>query len=169
MDIEQALTTAMEYERTIRDLYLEAVQATEDPTGKSVFQELADDEQYHLDYLQSRLEEWRQTGAVSVQELSSTIPDRETIQRQAAKLQSQLSSEDRGLKIHMLGKALKLEKQTSAFYQRLVDSLPGDLQTMFSRFLEIENNHVEAVQFELDHVSHNGYWFGFGEFNLEVE
>lgn len=37
----------------------------------------------------------------------------------------------------------------------------------FVGFLEIENSHVEAVQFELGHISKTGFWFGFEEFDME--
>lgn len=169
MNLEEAITTALEYENQLRDLYLQGALETTDPKGKKVFQALADDEQRHVDYLEHQLKQWKATGHITPEKLESSIPPQEVIQREAAKVSSQLSREDRGLQEQQLSKALKVEKETSRFYQQLVSELPEEGRTMFARFLDIENAHVEAVQFELDYVSHNGYWFGFEEFDLEVE
>ena len=49
----------------------------------------------------------------------------------------------------------------------MVDELPAEARPLFQRFLEIENNHVQAVQFELDYMSKTGYWFDFKEFDME--
>ena len=37
----------------------------------------------------------------------------------------------------------------------------------FARFLEIEENHIAAVQAELDYITNTGYWFDFKEFDME--
>lgn len=168
MTLEEAIKTALAYERRIRDIYLEGVEGTDDPAGKRIFQQLADDEQRHVDYLEHKLQQWRSTGRVTVEKLSSTVPAADLIRREAAKIKSRLDSDHRGLKQQMLSKALQAEIETSEFYRQMVQQLEDDAQQMFSRFLEIENNHIEAVQFELDHVGRTGYWFGFEEFDMEV-
>jgi hypothetical protein len=38
---------------------------------------------------------------------------------------------------------------------------------MFARFLEIENNHIKTIEFELDYISKTGYWFDVKEFDME--
>ena len=121
-----------------------------------------------MDYLEYKLDEWRKTGKITPEKLNSTIPSRDIIQKEAAKLRSQMQKDDRGLKQQMLSKALKMEIETSNFYKNVVQQLPGEGREMFARFLEIENNHIEAVQFELDYVGHTGYWFGFEEFDMEA-
>ena len=169
MELEAALKSALEFENRIRDLYLEAVAGTDEPAGKKIFQALADDEQRHVAYLESRLAEWRQTGAISAERLESTIPDRAAIQKEAGRLQAKLGQESRGLKQQMLSKALETEIETSRFYEDLVGQVAAaDHRAMFARFLEIENNHIDAVQFELDHVTQTGFWYGFEEFDMEA-
>ena len=49
----------------------------------------------------------------------------------------------------------------------MISESDGDTRKMFSRFLEIENGHIAAVQAELDYVMNTGYWFGFKEFDME--
>jgi len=169
MNLEEAITTALRYENQLRDIYLQGALETTDPKGKKVFQDLADDEQRHVVYLEHALKQWKESGQISSRKLESAIPPLEAIRKEAARVSSHMSREDRGLQEQQLSKALKVEKETSRFYEQLVSELPEQGREMFARFLEIENAHVEAVQFELDHVSHNGTWFGFEEFDLEVE
>ena len=167
MKLETAITSALEFENRIRDLYLEAVARTDDPTGKKIFQALADDEQHHVDYLNSRLDEWQRDGKLTAAALASTIPDKTAFRREAAAFQSKMAGDDRGLKQQMLSRVLAMEIETSRFYRELIDQVAEPHRAMFARFLEIEDNHVEAVQFELDHLSHTGFWYGFEEFDME--
>lgn len=169
MNLEQAMTTALQYEKKLRDIYLQGVQDTKDPKGKKIYQDLADDEQNHANYLENKLQEWKETGKITAEKLESAVPPVEVIRKEVAKVSSTMSQKDSGLQEQHLSKALELEKETSRFYQQMVSELPEEGQAMFSRFLEIENAHIEAVQFELDHVTHSGTWFGFEEFDLEVE
>lgn len=167
MKLDAALKTALEYENRIRDLYIQAAQQTDDPAGKKIFQALADDEQHHVDYLNSKLDEWQRQGHVTLSALESSIPDKAAIRKEAESLEKKISDDARGLKQQMLSQALAMELETSRFYQTLVDSVPADYRPMFQRFLEIEDNHVEAVQFELDHLTQTGFWYGFEEFDME--
>ena len=167
MKLETAIKSALEFENRIRDLYLEAVARTDDPAGKKIFQALADDEQRHVEYLDSRLDEWQRRGQLTAATLASTIPDKTAIRREAAALQSKMAEDARGLKQQMLSRALEMEIETSRFYRELIDQVSDEYRAMFARFLEIEDNHVEAVQFELDHLSSTGFWYGFEEFNME--
>jgi NAD+ synthase len=167
MKLEAAIKSALEYENRIRDLYVEAVTRTDDPAGKKIFQTLADDEQRHVDYLENRLDEWQNRGAISNEVLTSIVPDKAAIRKEAAALQSKISEDARGLKQQMLSQALAMEIETSRFYKELVDQVGPDHRPLFARFLEIEDNHVEAVQFELDHLSNTGFWYGFEEFDME--
>ena len=167
MNLATALTSALEFENRIRDLYLEAVSRTDDPAGKKIFQTLADDEQRHVDYLESRLGEWQRQGEITAATLESVVPDRALIRKEAAALQSKIGQDTRGLKQQMLAQALEMEIETSRFYRELIDQVPARHRAMFARFLEIEENHIETVQFELDHLSQTGFWFGFEEFDME--
>jgi len=167
MTIEEAIKTAIEYEIRIRDIYLEATAAVDDEVGKRIFETLGNDEQHHIDYLQHKLEQFQKTGAIEPEKLSSAVPDQENINRKADKVKSLAAKDFLGIKSQMLSKALKMEIETSDFYQKMVNELPADARPMFERFLEIENNHIQAVQFELDHLSKTGYWFDFKEFDME--
>lgn len=167
MTMEEAIKTALDYETRIRDIYRNAAEVVSDPAGKRIFQMLRDDEQHHVEYLMDRLESWKKTGELSPEKLESTIPSIETISRETEKIETHLSKKDRRGEIEILSKALKAEIETSNFYEKMVAELPDEGQRLFARFLEIEEKHIAAVQFELDYLTKSGYWFDFKEFDME--
>jgi rubrerythrin len=167
MNVEEALKTAIEYETELRDIYFEAADAEDDEKGRQFFQSMGKDEQRHLDYLKDRLKQWQDTGKISAANLKSALPSREEIERQAAGVRSLTEKDSLGVKSQMLSRALKMEIKTSEFYQKMVDVLPAEAQQMFARFLEIENNHIRTIEFELDYISKTGYWFDVKEFDME--
>jgi rubrerythrin len=69
--------------------------------------------------------------------------------------------------VEHLKRALAAEKETSAFYRKMVAEMPEERRQLFARFLEIEEGHVAIVEAELDAVSGFGFWFGMKEFDLE--
>ena len=167
MNVEEALKTAIEYETELRDIYFEAADAEDDEKGRQFFQSMGKDEQGHLDYLNDRLKQWQDTGKISAEKLKSAVPSQEVIERHSAGIKSLAEKDSRGLKSQMLSRALKMEIKTSEFYQKMVDMLPAEAQQMFARFLEIENNHIRTIEFELDYISKTGYWFDVKEFDME--
>jgi len=167
MTTEEAFKTAIEYEIRIRDIYLEAAAAVDDAVGRQIFETLGQDEQHHIDYLEHKLEHFQKTGAIQAEKLESAVPDQASIQQEADKVKALTAKDFLGIKKQMLSKALEAEIETSDFYQKMANELPADARPLFARFLEIENNHIKAVQFELDYMSKTGYWFDFKEFDME--
>ncbi len=167
MTIEKAIKTALEYETRIRDIYREATAAVDDEAGKHIFETLCKDEQHHIDYLQHKLKQLQDTGTIVHERLDSAIPSQEVIDREAEKVKSLVAKDFLGIRRQMLSKALKMEIETSDFYQKMVNELPAEGRALFERFLEIENNHIKAVQLELDYLSKTGNWFDIKEFDME--
>ncbi len=167
MTLEEAIKTAIEFEIKIRDIYREAEIAVDDEAGKRIFGTLGNDEQHHIDYLQHTLTQLKDTGKIDPAKLESAIPSGTAIEQETAKIESLVAKDFHGIRKQMLSKALKAEIETSDFYRKMVDELAADGRELFARFLEIENNHINAVQFELDYMSKTGYWFDFKEFDME--
>ena len=171
MELGKALKTAIEYEIRVKNVYDEATESTSDNVGKRVFMVLAKEEQRHLDYLNSRLEEWQREGSITVEELETYIPPKQKMDDEANKLKLKLQttkSDDKfkNVQLKMLRKALELEQETSDFYKRMVSELSSVGQELFIRFVEIEEGHKAIVQAEIDSVTGIGYWFDMPEFNL---
>lgn len=167
MTLDEAIKTALTYETRIRDLYQEAATAAEDPTGKKLFGLLAEDEQRHVDYLENRLDQWEKTGAITLEAVATAIPSKRAMKEGLGPVEASLATDDRKVEKQMLSKALSAEVETSEFYQRMVDTLSGEGREMFARFMQIENEHIEIVQAELDYLSSTGYWFDEKEFDME--
>lgn len=171
MDVEEAIKTSIEYETKVRDLYKEAEATAVDPVGKRVFGVLVKEEQHHLDYLKSRLDEWQTTGAVTIEDLETAIPSKQDIEMGVNKLKTKLKPTESDKKFNdtelkMLKKALEIEIETSEFYKNMVLELPEEGQELFMRFVEIEEGHKTIVQAEIDSVTGLGYWMDMPEFNL---
>jgi len=165
--VEQAIKTAIEYENKVRDHYVTAVARAEHPAGRSLFQLMAEEEQHHVDYLEHKLREWSEKGRVTAEGLSTALPSPEVIEEGIAKLGGAGTEKASGAEIDFLERALAVEAETSAFYQRMVAELPAEARGLFARFLEIEEGHLAIVQAQIDHVSGTGYWFDVREFDLE--
>ena len=167
MTVEEAIKTALEYEVKVRDSYLGNVDSIKDKTGQHVFKVLGEEEQGHVDYLKSRLAEWRKTGKVSPERLKTIVPSRRAIDAGVRKLEGHLSKHDYGTEREMLQKALALEQETSNYYRKLVEELNEEEGQLFARFLEIEEGHQAIVQAELDYLNKSGTFFDFQEFGME--
>ncbi len=166
--VEEAITTAIAFETRVRNTYQDAAKVSSDATGERVFKLLASEEQGHLDYLQSRLEEWRGTGKITPERLKTVIPPQDKINELARDLSAKLDGDARGQEIEMLKKAEVVETEVSEFYASMVEQLEAEAQQMFARFLEIERGHLAIVRAEIDALSGSGYFFDFPEFNLEA-
>ena len=167
MEMEKAIQTAIDYETIIRDIYRDAAKNVNDPEGKKFFKMMGDDEQYHLDYLMERLRLWRKSGKLSAEKLKSAVPSKEIIQKETEKIKANMSNKDLSSVKVILSRALQAEVNTSNFYEKMVNEMTDEGQKMFSRFLEIEENHIAAVQAEMDYITNTGYWFDFKEFDME--
>ncbi len=167
MELEEAIVTAIAYEEKIRDVYREAAGAVADPVGRGILTALGDDEQRHVDYLHERLGRWRRNGRLELEKLESAVPSRKVIEEEAERHAQTLPDDARGDEKQVLSRALQVEVETSDFYRRMVDEMPGEAGELFAGFLEIEDRHIAAVQAELDYYSRTGYWFGIKEFDME--
>ena len=170
MNLEQAITTSLEYEGRVHRTYSEAVENAEHEVAKKVFSTLCDEEMEHNRYLKERLEEWRETGTITIAKLDTVLVPKGAIEAGVARLRERVEGsgrEVRGTEFESLKKALDVERETSAFYKKMVATLDDDGRRLFERFVEIEEGHVAIVQAEMDLVSGTGFWFDTAEFDLE--
>jgi rubrerythrin len=168
MTLEEAIVSALDFENRVRDYYSRAADMTDDPTGKKVFEVLAEEEQGHVDYLQNRLEQWRKTGKISAPVLATTLPKAEWLKEGKIRMKAVAFNRDYSNEIALLKDSAKLEDEVSELYKKLVSELDGIEAAMFRRFLEIEDGHTAIVQAEIDALQQDGFWFNLREFDLEA-
>jgi len=167
MTIEQAIKTGIEYELRVRKVYSEAAKNFADPVARRVLGVLADEEDRHIQYLESRLAEWERTGKITAAALETAIPSKKAIEASVRKLTRKMAEQDFSVELNMLKKALVLEREATAFFREMVGQLEAEERKLFARFVEIEEGHEAIVQAEIDAVTGLGFWFDYGEFRLE--
>lgn len=168
MTVEEAITTAINYEKRVVQVYEEAARASQDSAGKKIFSVLAKEEQQHVAYLESRLKEWTGTGKITAGALNTVVPSPQRIEEGIKSLQYRVSVSAPEAEMRLLKRALDVEIETSSFYVRIVQELPAEARPLFERFVAIEQGHVAIVQAEMNSVAGNGYWFDFPEISLEA-
>ena len=166
MNVKEAIEAAMRYEQEIRDLYGEEARRAVTPEAKRFFQMLSDDEQCHFDYLNDLLNQWETTGRLEIKPIPSDIPAIRDVNREVAPVREKLAEKDRGDLKQALSKALQAEMETSGFYRKLSEEIAGETKEIFANFLVIEENHVSAVQAELNALNKSGFFFDVREFEM---
>ncbi len=167
MNIEEAIQTAIAYEKRVVQVYEESARASGDPAGRRIFGVLGKEERSHVAYLTAKLEEWTSTGRVTAASLGTVVPSRERIEEGVRTLQGRVAVKSPEAEMRLLKRALDVELETGAFYARVVNELPPEGRRLFEPFLVIERGHQAIVQAEMNAVSGNGFWFDFPEINLE--
>jgi rubrerythrin len=169
MTVEEAIKTAILYEQKVHATYVGASKRAEDPIAKRVFTTLAEEEQGHVNYLTSRLDEWQKDGRIAGEKLRTVLPAAERVRAGIKRLRSQAAQRkgSHAAELDSLRQALAAEDETSTFYQQMVRELPPAGQELFARFLDIEDGHAAVVQAEIDSVTQMGFWFDLKEFDLE--
>jgi rubrerythrin len=170
MTIEEAIETALKFEKKVYAQYEAEAKNAGDTTVKKVFATLAQEEQGHVAYLESRLVEWQKQGRLSPEKLRTVLPSAERIRAGVGRLRAGVGKQagSRDAELSSLYRALAAENETSAFYLQMVRELPAEGQSLFSRFLEIEDGHAAIVQAEIDNFKSMGFWFDLKEFDLEA-
>ncbi len=167
MQSAEIFNQALAFEKKIRDLYRTAESMIDDQSGKAIFRSLADDEQSHIDFLEAGLEILQERGTIDASRLTTAIPDMKVVQSKIEQMKTRIPEKMLGDIKSVLRSALKMEVETTEFYQNAYDNTEGDIQKIMGKFMEIEQRHTDVVRIELDHASHNGFWFDFMELSME--
>ena len=166
MSSEEIFATAIEYEKKIHELYLSAVNIVDDVKGQSFFKALAEDELAHVEFLEYSLEQLKESKEIDLDKLKSSLPTQKMVKNQIEKMKSEIPEKMLGDFKRVLSSALIMEVETSNFYKEACDKSEGSIKSILEKFYEIEQNHVDLVQFEMDMASNNGYWLDYMEIDM---
>lgn len=167
MSSEEIFATAIEYEKKIHKFYLDAVDIIDDVKGQSFFKELAADELAHVAFLEYSLDQLKEKKEIDLDKLKFSLPSKETIENQIEKMKGEIPERMLGDIKRVLSSALKIEVETSNFYKKACEESEGSIKLILEKFYEIEQNHVDLVQFELDMAMHSGHWLDYMEIDME--
>jgi rubrerythrin len=166
VNLQEAIVVALDFEKKVRDHYLRGAQDIVDPRGRRVFATLGKEEQGHVDYLERCLAQWRKTGKVPDLPLKSVLPAgakwiEEEKQKLAALGDARVATKT---ELDALTTAVEYEREADTFYRKLVSELPKQEQSLFQKFLGIEDGHLALVQAQFDAVMDRGLWFDISAF-----
>ena len=167
MSSEEIFATAMDYEKKIYKFYLDAMDIIDDVKGQSFFKELAEDELSHFDFLEYSLEQLKTNKEIDLDKLKTSLPSQETVKNQIEKMKGEIPEKMLGDFKRVLTSALSLEIKTSEFYKEAYEKSEGQIRSILKKFYEIEKNHENLVQIELDMAMNNGYWLNYMEIDME--
>jgi rubrerythrin len=168
VNIDEAIKTAIEYEKRVVAVYEEAAEASTQEVGKRVFGLLGEEERNHVAFLEARLADWRAKGRLDPEGLATAIPAKHVIENAVAQLEVKLEPKEMPAEAAMLDRARQVELETSGFYKQMVAELPEEGRAFFARFVEIEEGHLAIVEAELNAVQGTGFYFDMPEFDLEM-
>lgn len=168
MIIETALQKAILYEKKIAQIYEKAAQQSLDSRGREIFELLAKEERDHVAYLTHKWEVWQAEKELSSTDLQTALAHAKHREHSAESVAATLSPAETQQELALLEMARNAEAETSQYYEELITSLPVEGQTFFRRFLEIEQAHLDLVQFEIDSLTRSGFWMGIQEFDMEA-
>jgi len=164
--VEEAIQTAIAFEKKVRDAYREARDGAAEPSARKFFALMAEEEQDHVAYLEAKQAEWTETGSVTTDGLATAVCPCEDVEKKAAELSASLEGAGAAPEIDRLRKALDVETEASAFYRDMVEKLPPAGRALFAKFRDIEEGHLALVQAEINGASNFGVWFDVQEFVL---
>ncbi len=165
MTLQEALEEALGFETRIADLYRVAAADSTMPEAKAFFDFMAADEARHVAFIEAAKEGARKGRNPDATLVKNSLPS--DIPSSVAKAKAAFRSSQDGGQLAALENALRAEVETSAFYRRLVASLPEPETAAFRRLQEIEDGHTAIVRAELDSVTGSGFWFDIRVFDME--
>jgi rubrerythrin len=164
-NLTEAVSMAINLEIKGRKFYLEAAEKTENPTGKQVFINLAEEEKIHLRTFQAMLEKnsdlqkWREPVIASPKKPVIPVFD----DKARASLKRATADELEALRI-----AMKQEKEALEFFEKAAEQAEDDLTRRIFLFIkEQEIYHYDLLQAEHDHITRTGFWFDTPEFRMD--
>lgn len=155
MSLTEAMRNALEVsvlkEQEAHDFYAAAARKVEDKTLRELFEQLADDEIGHRDFLQKLL-------------LDDAPPMTIKPQPQDYKLAEEIIDEKPDLSIDMpfpqaVALAIKREEEAMQTYAELAEEAgPGDMGTLFTNLKNMEQAHKTALEAVYMNVAYAEVW-----------
>lgn len=178
----QALRHAIRMEEFGYEFYERQGNATADANARKLFEHLREEEVEHLRTVRAQLEKLlgkTEGTRVFAEEAVSegpfegwwVFPQHACHAYQPARQQAPEGGnavDRRAQELRAVGVAIEAEKRSRVFYeawaQRAADP---DGRRMYAWLAEMEQQHVNLLQWELDHLTDTGHWFDIAEFDME--
>ena len=163
----EALQIALETEKRGYRFYRIAAKSTVDPTGRTVFEQLAKDEIEHMGvfatlYASLNNDEPWMTYEEAVEKFGRTPAGQIIFPEEPDEVSERFND------VEALREALEFEKKAVRFYTEKAAEVDNTkAKSFYEKLVEIEGGHVIIIQAEIDSLTGAGFWLGFQEISLE--
>jgi rubrerythrin len=161
----QAMRTAVEMEKSGHRFFTEAAGKVRNEAGRKVFSRLASEEMVHLQVFEkiftalAQGTDWKK--AVGQAEPAKRVPYFDDARKQ-------IKAEDMSVELDYLRKALDLERNAMAFFEKAArEAETAEAREVFERIQAEEQGHYDLIQAEIDSINGSGYWFDVQEFHMD--
>ncbi|MCK4657352.1 MAG: ferritin family protein, partial [candidate division Zixibacteria bacterium] len=142
--VVEGLIQAIKAERYGHTFYLMAARSTEDPKGKEVFEMLAHEELYHMQFLRNQYDSILETGVPSQVEKLNTPAD---LTGMSPIFSNDLRKriKDANFEMTCLSIGIRLEMDSMNFYRSQADAADNsEIKKFYGQLAEWESGHYQA-------------------------
>jgi rubrerythrin len=163
--VVEGLIQAIKAERYGHTFYLMAARSTEDPKGKEVFEMLAHEELYHMQFLRNQYDSILETGVPSQVEKLNTPAD---LTGMSPIFSNDLRKriKDANFEMTCLSIGIRLEMDSMNFYRSQADAADNsEIKKFYGQLAEWESGHYQALLRQQEELKED-YWSegGFAPF-----
>jgi len=156
-----AMEMAMKMEQEAVDFYTTCAGKTNNPIGKKMFLSIVEDEKYHMACAAKVVQgqEFKPAETTPLQDMKMIFE-----QSKEAMLQRVSSTTD---ELDALETAMKMEKETVAFYQKAAaQAASAEEKAFFECLIKDEEEHFAIFQNTHSFLSDTGNWFMWDEHSI---
>jgi rubrerythrin len=155
MEIEEALKTALDFEKKGYGIYTEAAAKTENQVVKRTFEYLAKEEINHI----REVEEFIDRHSPDVQLKGDMLPEvKKKFREIIGGLEEKTELSDSDIEAHEAG--LEFEKNAYRFYKEQLEKAHDEKAKKFFKFLmEQEEAHYELIEKAYDYIKNPEGWY----------
>jgi rubrerythrin len=164
--VREAIKTAIQLEKDGKAFFDQATRETSNDLGKKMFRKLASDEVRHLQTFKKMFQTiadpqtWKQLMAEGSPGTRMLFFEQKAAHRTPAE-------KDAG-ELSALQQALEVERKAIAFFKETAQATDDpEARRIFEAIAREEEAHYDLIQAQIDSVTHSGFWFDIGEFQMD--
>jgi len=157
-NIKEAIKTAIQMEKDGYSFYKKAAAQTNNNLARDIYENLAEDEENHLDVFQKIFED-----KISKEEWNSLVESSKKYAKinifpKDLKKAEGVSVEANELDALRMG--MDAEKEAIDYYSKIMDEIEDEeIIKILEQIIEQEKNHYNILEGEFDHLNKTGYWY----------
>lgn len=165
-NVREAIKTAIQLEKDGQAFFHQAAKETGNELGKKMFRKLASDEVRHLQTFKKMFQTltdprtWKKLLASGSPEKRMPFFEQKGARRTPA--------EKGAGELNALQQALEVERKAIAFFKETAQETDDpEAKRIFETIAREEEAHYDLIQAQIDSVTHAGFWFDVGEFQMD--